>query len=528
MLNLHIIQPSISTWGAPCILVCKPLEKGLPQPPRFVVDYRGLNTVTSGDGYPIPSVSNVLDALSGGKTFAKLDLTSGDWQVLVNPDHVHKTAFATHLGWYEFTRMPYGLKMAPQTFQRILNSVFADFLYQWLIIYIDDVIVWANTDLEALSRYELVFECAAKFGIQFKPTKCAFFSQDLEILGHRVTPLGWFPTSKGTEAISAMPRPHNVSSVKRFLGMVNYFRDYVHNMASRTKHLRPLLCKGTPFVWTDAHEAEFNDLKDALLSPDTMLYHPNWNSPFELHTDASKHGIGAMLAQWHHGKLRPVKFASRSFTAVEGRWPTTHQELFAVKHCLEHFRPYLLRRKLKVITDHANLQWLTSISLQQSKLARWCLSMAEFNFTIEHRAGSANIILDVLSRAPLTHSSTTGDDLFLPPQPVTCFLTSLLGFDIPYLDSSRVSKIFNDTLTCLTLACNPLPFQCLATCPKSHPYSSQSKSSPPSAAPLDKDPLVTPSLPAEPTPQAPDCADSPSHVSTQFFQAFSCQQVETG
>ena len=290
---------------------------------------------------------------------------------------MHKTAFATHLGSYEFTHMPYGLKTAPQTFQRILNSVFADFLYQWLIIYIDDVIVWANTDLEALSRYELVFEHAAKFGIQFKPTKCAFFSQGLEVLGHRVTPLGWFLTSKGTEAISAMPHPHNVSSVKRFLGMVNYFRDYVRNMASRTKHLRSLLCKGTPFVWTDAHEAEFADLKDALSSPDTMLYHSDWNSPFELHTDASKHGIGAMLAQWHNVKLRPLNFFSCSFTAVKGHWPTTHQELFAVKHLLEHFRPYLLGRKLTIITDHVNLQWLTSISPQQSKFAHWCLSLAE-------------------------------------------------------------------------------------------------------------------------------------------------------
>ena len=213
--------------------------------PRFVVDYRGLNTVTAGDGYPIPSVSNVLDALSGGKKFAKLDLPSGYWQVLVSLEHVHKTAFATHLGLYKFLRMPYGLRTALQTFQGILNSVFADFLYQWLIICIDNVIVWANTDHEDLSHYELVFEWAANFGIQFKPTKCVFFSQDLEILGHHVTPLGRFPTSKGTEAIPAMPRPHNVSSVKRFLGMVNYFKDYVRNMASHTKHLHSLLCRGS-------------------------------------------------------------------------------------------------------------------------------------------------------------------------------------------------------------------------------------------------------------------------------------------
>ena len=260
-------------------------------------------------------------------------------------------------------------------------------------------------------------------------------------------------------------------------------------------------------MWTDAHGADFTDLKDALLSPDTLLYHPDWNSPFELHTDASKHDIGTMLAQWHNGKLRPVKLFSRSFTAVEGRWPTIHQELFAVKHLLEHFRPYLLGRKLTVITDHANLRWLTSIPPQQSKLAHWCLSMAKFDFKIEHHAGSANVIPDVLSHAPLTHPSTSGNDLLLPPQPVTCYLTSLIGFDISYLDPSRVSEIFSDALTCLTLACNILPLQCLTICPKSHPSRSQSKPSPPPAPPLDKDPLITPSLPAEPNPQAPYCTD---------------------
>ena len=155
-------------------MVRKPLGKGLPQPPRFVVDYKGLNTVTAGDGYPIPSGSNVLDALSGGKKFVKLDLASGYWQVLVNPEHMHKTAFATHLGLYEFLRMPYGCGQLHRPFNAFSTQYFADFLYQWLIIYIDDVIVWANTDHEALSRYELVFEQAAKFGIQFKPTNCVF------------------------------------------------------------------------------------------------------------------------------------------------------------------------------------------------------------------------------------------------------------------------------------------------------------------------------------------------------------------
>ena len=118
-------------------------------------------------------------------------------------------------------------------------------------------------------------------------------------------------------------------------------------------------------MWTSAHEAQFTDLKQALLSPDTMLYHPNWHSPFELHTDASKYGVGAMLAQMHNGQLHPDKFASRSFTPTESRWPTTHQELLAIKWGLEHFIPYVLGRKTTIITNHANLKFLTSIALQQ-------------------------------------------------------------------------------------------------------------------------------------------------------------------
>ena len=191
-----------------------------------------------------------------------------------------------------------------------------------------------------------------------------------------------------------------------------------------------------------------------------------------------------MFAQWHNSKLLPVKcFFSCSFTTVQGRWPTTHQKRFAVKHSLEHFRPYLPGCKLTVITDHENLHYLTSISSQQSKLVHWCPSMAEFDFKFEHRVGSVNVIPDVLSCTPLTHPSATVDDLFLPPQPVTCSLTSLIGFDIPYLDPSHVSEIFSNALTCLMLACNPLPLQCLTTCPKSHPSRSQSKPFPPPAPP---------------------------------------------
>ena len=462
MVKLQIVQPSHSPWGAPCILVRKPLEKGKPQPPRFVVDYRGLNAVTQGDGYPIPNVSNILDAISGGKLFAKLDLASGYWQVPMNPRDREKTAFATHLGLWEFLRMPFGLKTAGQTFQRILNTVFADFLYKWLIIYIDDCVTWSSSYEQALTQYELLLKRAVEFGIQFKPSKCAFFSTNLQILGHRITPEGRLPTEKGTEAISAFQRPHNVPSLKRFLGMVGYFREYIQNMSHRTKHLRSLLSQKASFSWSAPHEAEFQDLKTALLSPKIILFHPDWDKEFEVHTDASKIGSGAMLAQYHNGILRPVRFASRSFNSTESRWPTAHQEFFAVKWALEQFRHYLIGRKFKVITDHANLKFLAAIAPQNSKLARWCLSLAEFDFVIEHRPGKENIVPDALSRAPLPHPSPAVCNYVIPPSEVCCFLLTALSLDITAHNTQSVAELFNFPLSCLSLACSVDPLKSTA------------------------------------------------------------------
>ena len=228
-----------------------------------------------------------MDNLGGGKIFANLDLASGYWQV-------PKTAFVTHLGLFDFFRMSYGLKTAPKTFQHILNTVYSDFLYQCLIIYIDDIVIWSSEPTEALQQYEKVCQRAQKFGLQFKPQKCYCFLDNLEILGHRIIPAGRFPTAKGTEAIVSMPRTPSARAVKRFIEMVGYFREYTKNISTRTQHLRSLLHNGSLFVWTAHHEHEFNDLKSALVSPDVVLYHPNCNTPFEVHTDASKLGCGAM------------------------------------------------------------------------------------------------------------------------------------------------------------------------------------------------------------------------------------------
>ena len=184
-----------------------------------------------------------------------------------------------------------------------------------------------------------------------------------------------------------------------------------------------------------------------------MLYHPDFDKPFEVNTDTSKYGTGAMLAQWHDNELRPVRYASREFTQTESYWPTAHQELFAVKWAMEHFRPYILGHPVKVITDHANLKWLTSIKPQQSKLARWCLSLAEFDLTIEHCPSGVNVVSDTLSRAPVPSSNPQCVPPVIPLHEVGTFLVSVIGFDIPFLISLPVYTLFSHTLECISLAC---------------------------------------------------------------------------
>ena len=165
--------------GSPCILVRKPPQKGKQHPPRFVVDNRRLNSVTQGDGHTLPSILSVLDVVSQGIVFAKCALVSGHWQISIRPSDRHKTAFCTHLELYEFRRLPFELKTAPNTFQRILNTVCAEYLQKWLVVYVDDIIQWAITNKEALEQYSVLFQRLVKVGMQLKPSKYIFLAMEI-------------------------------------------------------------------------------------------------------------------------------------------------------------------------------------------------------------------------------------------------------------------------------------------------------------------------------------------------------------
>ena len=469
MLKQDIIQPSKSPWGAPAILVGRKDLHGKPQPPRFVVDYHALNSVTKSDGFPLPQVIDILDWLGGGKSFAKLDLANGYWQVPVREEDREKTAVVTHCGLFEFITMPFGLKTAGVTFQRLMQATFSDFLIGnvtgssdsqigFCMPYVDDLIVRSMSDYGALEHYEQIFKHAVQVGMQFKPSKCTFFSTHLEVLGHIVTPTGHIPDPKKVQAISDFPMVNSQTAVQKFLGMVGFYRHHIPSFAQRTYNLRGLLQKDKKFQLTAQVEAEFNDLTAALTGPDVLLQYPDWSKPFHVHTDARQLGVGAVLMQeddQHH--LQPLHYASQAFSPTQKRWDTREQELYAVKWAVERWRPYLLGQKFIVGTDHANLKWLCSIAPRKAKLARWASSLAEYDFELRHRPGRSNTVPDALSRYPVTQfimsennvSSATFVDI-LPPVNVSAYLVTALGL-APYYFVPLTPTISSSLTTVLDL-----------------------------------------------------------------------------
>jgi len=256
MLQQNVIRPSTSPWSSPIVLV--PKKDGSA---RFCVDYRRLNSVTEGDAYPLPRIDDCLDALGGAKLFTTLDLASGYWQVEMDEDDQAKTAFTTHHGLYEFNRMPFGLKGAPQTFQRLMAAILGSHQWETCLLYLDDIIIFSQTFEQHLHRLESILIKLKEAGLKLKPVKCSFLQTQVKFLGHVVSADGVAPDPLKVQAVATFPRPQNLEELRRFLGMASYFRKFIRNFASVACPLHRLTEKSVQFQWTSECQQAFTTLK---------------------------------------------------------------------------------------------------------------------------------------------------------------------------------------------------------------------------------------------------------------------------
>lgn len=399
-----LIQPSTSPWSSPVVLVRK--KDGTI---RFCIDYRKLNKITTRDMYPLPRLDHTIDSLAGMIYFSTMDCVSGYWQILMNPDDVAKTAFVTHRGLYEFKVMPFGLVNAPMTFQRAMDLILSGLKYEICLVYLDDIIVFGRTWKEHCDNLRTVLERLQSAGIFLKPKKCQFGKRSITFLGHTVSSDGVSTTSEKVKAVSEFKKPDKVDDVRAFLGLVNFYRPFIKNIAVMQQPLTNLLRDNQKWQWTEIEQKSFDDIKKALTAS-PVLGLPDYTKPFILTTDASDQGIGAILSQKQEGKERVISYFSRPLNKAEKNYSITEKEAMAMVKAITHFRPYLFGRRFTVITDHQALVYLQANRAPTGRLARWQTKLMDFEFDVTFRPGSKNGNADALSRYPVASISTTPAD----------------------------------------------------------------------------------------------------------------------
>lgn len=377
MLKQDIIKPSMSPWSSPLWVVPKKLDASGERKWRVVIDYRSLNNIIIGDAYPMPHIDDILDQLGHSQYFTTLDLANGYHQVPINPKDAAKTAFSTSDGHYEFTRMPFGLKNAPAYFQRLMNSVLLGLNKNQCFVYLDDIVIYGSSLEDHNTKLINVFQRLRNNQLQLQPDKCEFMRQSCEYLGHIITKDGVKPNPRKIEAIKIMPRPQNAKHIKIFLGMVGYYRKFVKNFATIAKPLTQLLKNVSVFLWSDAQQKAFQELKEVLMK-NPLLQYPSFSEPFIVTTDASNVGIGGVLSQLKDSNDLPVAYYSRTLNKAEVNYLTTEKELLAIICTIENFRPYLYGKTFTIYTDRRPLQWLFNCKNPSSKLVRCRLRLNEY------------------------------------------------------------------------------------------------------------------------------------------------------
>ena len=394
MLDQGVIQNSKSPWNSPLFLV--PKKDGTYRP---VIDFRKVNEVTENDRYPLPVLKDLLMSLGkGNKMFSSLDLLSGYWQVPMAPESREVTAFSTPQGHYEWLRMPFGLKSAPITFQRMINTLFADLLGKHVYAFLDDIIISSENWESHIKTLEEVLLRLKEAGLKAKLTKCEFLKRKITFLGHEVDGDGIHTMSDKVKAVQKFPQPKNVENVRSFLGLCGYYRSFIKNFAALASPLNQLLKKEVPFHWNAAQEKSFQDLKEALCNAPVLAF-PDYEAPFIIYTDASALGLGAVLMQQDaRGKNCAIAYASRTLNSAESNYSVTHQETLAVVWALKHFRDIVFGYPITIYTDHAAVTEIFKGRNLTGRLARWYLTITEFNPTFKYLPGRANVVADALSR----------------------------------------------------------------------------------------------------------------------------------
>ena len=373
-----------SEWAAPMFTLLKP-DSSL----RSLADLRELNKRIKRKPFPLPKISDMLQKLEGFQYATSLDLNMGYYHILLTPYASSLCTIVLPWGKYEYLRLPMGLCNSPDIFQEKMSDLMVGL--EFARVYIDDLlIVSKETFKNHLDHLEQVLTRLAEAGLKVNATKSSFCCNELEYLGYLINNEGVRPTMKKVEAIRNIAPPKTRKQLRSFIGMVNYYRDMWPKRSHYLAPLSSLTSKNVKWEWTSIHQEAFDNMKK-LIAQETLLTYPDFNKPFEIHTDASDIQLGACISQ--DGK--PIAFYSRKLNPAQTRYTVTERELLSIVETFKEFRNILLGQQLIVHTDHQNL---TYKKFNSDRVMRWRLYIEEYSPNLQYIPGSKNAVADSLSR----------------------------------------------------------------------------------------------------------------------------------
>ena len=393
MLKNDIIEESQSNWSSPCILVPKH-DGGF----RFCTDFRKVNDKTKSDSFPIPRIADCIDQIGNAKFVSTFDMLKGYWQVPLTQRAREISAFVTPSGLYQYKVMPFGMKNAPATFQRMVNKLVRNI--DGCEGYIDDVVIFSDNWSDHIHQIKRFFQIMREAKLTINLMKSEFGKATVKYLGHIVGQGQVRPLDAKIQTIVKYPIPTSRKELARFLGMAGYYRNFCLNFSDIAAPLTNLLSKKVKFVWTDDCQMAFDKVK-LLLQKSPVLKSPDYEKPFKLIIDSSDVGTGSVLVQEASDGLdHPVSYFSKKFLKYQKNYSVVEKETLGLVLALEHFDVYLGSTpfKIKVYTDHNPLTFLKTMKNKNQRLVRWSLALQEYNLEIQHIPGSENVVADALSR----------------------------------------------------------------------------------------------------------------------------------
>ncbi|UYV80232.1 K02A2.6-like, partial [Cordylochernes scorpioides] len=395
----YLCEVASSKWATPVVVVPKKNKEI-----RICCDFKvTLNKYLDTAAYPLPTQQYLFSTLAKGKYFSKLDLRNAYLQLEVDPGTRPLLTINTHKGLFRFKRMPFGLANAPSYFQSVMDRVLTGI--GGVICYIDDVLIATASIEEHLALLKTIFARLAKYNIKLKKEKCLFLQKEIEYLGHLVTEEGIRPLDHKVQAIQKAKTPTNISELRSFLGLVNFYGKFIPNLPELLKPLHELLHKKRPWVWTKECGEAIDKCKNSITS-ERVLVPYDATLPLCLATDASQIGVGAVLSHIIEGQERPIMFASRTLSEAEQNYSQIEKEALAIIYGVTKFHQFIYGRKFILITDHKPLVTILGSrsgipTLSTSRLQRWALILSAYSYDIKFRRTQDHGNADLLSSFPV-------------------------------------------------------------------------------------------------------------------------------